>query len=82
MGAEKIPEADPDVLEQVEAMLDDPNAYLRREREASLRSARAYVDGQVTRKLIEQESRRSTFGQRLLRRLRSYGAGHPHRGYS
>ncbi|HET9141945.1 hypothetical protein [Actinophytocola sp.] len=69
MAAEKLPEADPQGLQQVDAMLDDPIGYLRREREASLRAARVYVDREISRRLTEQQNDRPSLMQRIARWL-------------
>lgn len=74
MAAEKIPEANPMIFRQVDQMLEDPVAYLRREREESLRTARIYVDRRVSLKLAEQRRHRTSFGQRVLHAL---GIGRP-----
>lgn len=69
MDSEKIPEVNVVVQQRLDDLLNDPIAYLERERQASLRDAREYVDLQVSRKLAEQRLSRGPLGQRLLRRL-------------
>jgi hypothetical protein len=69
VDSEKIPEANMIVQQRLDDLLNDPIAYLERERLASLRAARIYVDRQVSKKLAEQQLSRGPLGQRLLRGL-------------
>ena len=49
----KMPQDNPEVWQGIRELIDDPVAYLAREREASLRDARQRVDEQVSRTLAE-----------------------------
>jgi len=83
MGADKIPEANPQVLQKINDLLEDPIGHLARERQESRVTARVYVEHQVRRRLAEQaqqvaaeRERRQSLGRRVINFLRGVGAPH------
>jgi len=67
----KMPQDNPEVWQGIRELLEDPETYMARMRETSLREARVYVDRRMREKLAAQEAARSRrFGHRLLQLVR------------
>lgn len=65
----KMPQDNPEVWQGIRELLEDPVAYLAREREASLRDAEEYVNRRMDEMRAEEKAARAQRRGQLVLRL-------------